>query len=423
MKKVISSSFTLFMLLIIIWSLSSWYFGTKAENNLKSMMQSSSMLSGERLLRAELIDYKRTWMGANAILRVSSDFSFLSEQLGEFDAKVMLLNGPVFIDKSGISLGTSRWNLRIDENNLTAEQLQNLQIIFPEALPIVDVRLDFKQKAHYISKLVSFLGESQITGVFDLKSEDNRGAIKLANFSLGASSNRVSADIIDINYQHQKALTAAYKPGTSSLQIPVLKIKHESMRDLIKLSVKSHSDISKENNALNGFIKVNIYNDSTQYFPIKQADITLQFNGLSSDSFIQFTEAKAELDNLQQQTQWVLEEQGEVPEGQDQIWQLQDQVEKATKQLPQAIMQGVFNGGKSQLKLEVQSSNNSGVSSLSGVIKPADRLPVTDHLISYLQAEAKVKLDDDLFQFIKSRSAVNKKQFLLTFKHNKLLMQ
>ncbi len=423
MKKFISSSITLFILLTILWSASSWYFGTKAENNLKSILLENAALFGERLFRADLIDYRKTWLGANATLRISSDITFLSEQVGEFDVKVVLLNGPVFIDKSGLSLGTSRWTLQIDENNLTAGQLQSLQSIFPESLPIADVRLDFKQKAQYSAKFKSFLGESQITGVFDLESEDNRGAIKLTNFSLGVSPIRVSAESIDISYQHQKALTAAYKPGTSSMQIPALVISHESLADPVTISVKANSDITIENNYLNGFIKVKINNNSVQPIPIKEAQITLQFNGLSSDSFIQLTEAKAELDNLQQQIQWVLEVQGEVPEGQDQIWQLQDQIDKASKQLPQALMQRVFNGEKSQVKLEVTSNNNSASSSLSGLIKSADRFSESDKLISFLQLESKVNLDDDLFKFLKSHSVVNKKQFSLVIKKNKLLMQ
>jgi hypothetical protein len=423
MKKFISSSITLFILLTILWSASSWYFGAKAENNLKSILLENTALFGERLFRADLIDYRKTWLGANAILRISSDITFLSEQVGEFDLKVVLLNGPVFIDKSGLSLGTSRWTLQIDENNLTADQLQSLQSIFPESIPIADVRLDFKQKAQYFAKFKSFLGESQITGVFDLESEDNRGVIKLTNFSLGVYPIRVSSESINISYQHQKALTAAYKPGTSSMQIPAFEISHELLLDPVTISVKANSDIAIENNYLNGFVKVKINNNSVQPIPIKEAQITLQFNGLSSDSFIQLTEAKAELDNLQQQIQWVLEEQGEVPEGQDQIWQLQDQIDKASKQLPQALMQRVFNGEKSQVKLEVSSNNNSGSSSLSGLIKSADRFSESDKLISFLQLESKVNLDDDLFKFLKSHSVVNKKQFSLVIKKNKLLMQ
>ena len=113
MKKIVSTGITLIVFFTIIWSVSSWYFGSKAEQDLKFLLKSNAGLSGERLFREELISYKRTWMGANAILRISSDNNSFSERFGEFDVKANLLNGPVFFDHLGFSIGISRWTIQL----------------------------------------------------------------------------------------------------------------------------------------------------------------------------------------------------------------------------------------------------------------------------------------------------------------------
>jgi hypothetical protein len=423
MKKFISSTITLLLLLIIIWSITSWYFGTQAENALKSALEINTGVSGEKLFRAELIEYRRTWLGAKAKVRLSSDNIYLSERLNEIDLSANLLNGPVFLTEKGLSLGTSLWSIRVDESSLTEDQLQTLQGIFPQGLPSIDIRQDFKQRADYVAKFHSMLGKVLITGLFDLDSEDNRGAITLDDFVLGVPPNMIRAKSVNISYQHQKALTSAYNPGTSSLQIPVLEISLNSLPGPIRVSVKANSDISIDNNNLKGFIKVNAINKNLQIFPVKGAGFTLQFKGLSGDGLVQLTEARAELDNLYQQTQWLLEEQGEVPEGQDQIWLLRDQIENASKRLPQTLMQTAFNEAKAQVNFTVKTFSNTSDSTLSGEIVPADSLQSADSLISFFMARARVSLDDDLYQFVNKHFGINKKQFSFTFKQNKLLMQ
>ena len=81
--------------------------------------------------------------------------------------------------------------------------------------------------------------------------------------------------------------------------------------------------------------------------------------------------------------------------------------------LPIGLMMDAFNNGKSQIKIEINGISKSGNSTLSGVIKPAEHFAISDNLLGYLQAEASVNLDDELFEFLKSRTAINKKQFSL----------
>ena len=423
MKKIITSVITLIVFLAIIWSASSWYFGSKAEQDLKFLLKSNAGLSGESLFREELISYKRTWMGANAILRISSDNNSFSERFGEFDVKANLLNGPVFFDDSGLSIGTSRWTIQPDELSLSDTQSQDLSLYFPESLPLATVTMDFTHKANYKGKFDTQEGKLLVSGVYDLVSENNKGEISITDFQFGVDPKKISAKHLKLDFQHQKAITANFKPGTAVLEIPELIISDDLFSGLVTLAVKAESYIASKNSHLNGFIKASFSNSNTNSIPLQKCVFTLQFINLAADTYVQLNEAKAELDNLHQQIDWALQEQGEVPEGQDHIWQLQDQIEKASTKLPIELMQTAFNHGESQIKIEINCNNTSGNSMLSGVIKPADHFTLSDNMLGYLQAEAKVKLDDELFEFLKSRTAINKKQFSLQLRQNKLLMQ
>ena len=423
MKKFISSGITLCIFFAIIWSASSWYFGSKAEQNLKSLLKSNAIQSGESLFRAELISYKKTWVGANAILRISSDNTFLSERFGEIDVKLNLLNGPVFFQDRSLSVGFSQWVLEADELGLSDVQRQYLSNYFPETMPFATVTMDFKQKAHYVGELQTNSGKILVTGEYDIVSDENKGEVIIDDFQFGGDPVKISAKHLELEFQHQKAITASYKPGTAFLEIPELTITDDNFAEPVKLAIKADSHIFSKDNNLNGFIKVVVNNKKTAEIPVNNAVFTLQFVKLAADTFVLISEAKAELDNLQQQIDWVLQEQGEVPEGQDHIWQLQNQIEQASTQLPIGLLKDAFNNGESQIKIEINGNNKSGSSTLSGVIKPADQFVLSDKLLGYLEAEASVKLDDELFEFLKSHSAVNKKQFSLAFKQNKLLMQ
>lgn len=423
MKKTLSTLTTLLLFIIIIWSVSSWYFGREAEKSLRSLLRNNTQLNGENLITAELTDYKRTWVGANAILRFSSDNLIISERFGEYFVKANLLNGPVFLDDSGFSIGTSKWIIQPDVLNLSEVQLQDLKTNFPEVVPYASVRLDFKQKAHYVGEFETETGNTIVKGVVDLITENNRGSVDIKDFQWGDVPSMISAKNLTLSFQHQKDITEYYDPATANLYIPDLKISHEFLDEPLLINLKATSNILSKNNNLSGLINVEFNIKDIKKFPVKNAVFTLEYIKLVADTFLQFTEAKGELDNLQQQTQWLLEEQGEVPEGQDQIWQLQDQIKIATIEQPIKLMKSAFNNGESQIKLEIESHNNSGGSTLNGVIRPADSFTLSDKLLSYLKGEAKVNLDDELFEYLNSRTGLNKKQFLLSLKQNKLLMQ
>ncbi|MCF6189992.1 MAG: YdgA family protein [Cocleimonas sp.] len=421
MKKLLSSIIVLVALVFILWAAATLYLGSKAEQEFKSYLQKNAQVVGKKLFRAELLTYKKTLIGANATLLVSSDFSVISERIGDFELNAKLYNGPIFFRKSGVKFGSSRWLLSFPDNpNIN----QKLKEFFPNSLPIGVVRIDFEKKAHYWTKAKTSIAEAVITGDYDLQTDDNRGAIALNNFLYGVVPNAISAERINISYQHQKAITANYKPGTASAQITNLKMNHKNLAKALLIDLKVNSNISYTDDELSGFIKADVSNKQKDDYPFESAKISLLFNGLSSDGFVAYNEANAELENLKQQVGWVLEELGEMPEGQDQIWELQDRIEQATKALPQKLadlskgstvkvdITSQYKGEESQLKgqlnLEASESNIDETSS--------------EAWFSLLAGKAKVQLSEALHSALKEKSPLKKPDFTLQLKHKKLLM-
>lgn len=424
MKKLLSSIIILTVLVVILWATASLYLGSKSEKEFKSYLQKNSQVVGKKLFRAELLRYKKTLTGANATLLISSDFPVISERMGDFELNAKLYNGPLFIRKSGVKFGSSRWLLSFPDD---PDINQKLKEFFPESLPLGVVRIDFDKKAHYWTKANMSFAEAIITGDYDLQTDDNHGAIALNNVSYGAARNRVSAEKINISYQHQKAITANYKPGTASVQVVNLKMSHQNLSKSLSVNLKGNSNISyaaDPKNELSGFIKVDVSNQQTNSYPFESANISLLFKGLSSNGFVAYNEANAELENLKQQVDWVLEELGELPEGQDQIWELYDRIEQATKALPQKLAD-VADG--SVVRVNILSKYQGESSQLKGHLyldasESNTNEPNTEAWLSLLAGKAKVQLSKALHSKLKQTLPLKKPDFTLQLKQKKLLM-
>ena len=427
MKKLLSSLVVILIIMLILWAISGWYFGSKAEQEFKTLLQQSSQLAGKRFFRAELLHYKKTPSGAKASLGISSDYPALADRMGDLELQVKLLNGPVFFTRSGVSVGSSRWKLKVvdvtSDVNEEEQELKEYEDIFPNGLPSAVVRVEFDEKAHYESKFGTSFATLFVTGVFDLETQDNRGAISLKNFVFGNQPNVISSDNIQVSYQHQKAITTRYKPGTASLQATSLQIKYEQLLEPLVFDIKINSNISLENNALQGYLNADIHNISpdvgAEGIPVEKADVSFQFDGLPADALIAFSEANDELDNLHQQAQWALEELGEVPEGQDQIWKLYDRIEESTNVLPKILSEHMAEG---LIRLKATTHYKGSSSQLDAKLKLESDNPKISSWLSLLKGEAQVELDEYLLEKIQKFLPITNANFQLLLKNNKVLM-
>jgi len=289
-------------------------------------------------------------------------------------------------------------------------------------LPYAIVVVDFDQKAHYVVKGEVDIAHFLVTGSFDLGSQENRGEIKLTNFKLGTLPNMIYADDIKISFQHKKAITTLYKPGTASLQVSSLTFNHKNLEMPLVLDVKMNSDVTFSDGTLSGFLKADIRNINVGHFPLDTGELSLQFNDLPANSFVAYSEANDYLNNLHQQTEWVLEELGEVPEGQDQIWSLYDRIDEYSNGLPKLLAEQVPAEVEELIKLKVVTHYKSSTSSLNGDIELERDQPKLNSWLSLLKGEARVKLDEELLNVIQKSLPIVDPDFTLLLKDSKVLM-
>jgi hypothetical protein len=206
------------------------------------------------------------------------------------------------------------------------------------------------------------------------------------------------------------------------LKVSSLNIQHKHLSKPLALDIKLNSDISLNENALGGYLKAEIHNSNGYDFPVEKADISLQFNDLPADAFIAFSEANDTLDNLHQHAQWALEELGEVPEGQDQIWLLYDRIEESSNILPQILAKQLTENDENVIQLKATTTYKGASSKLEGGVKLNSDHSSINSWLSLLDGEAQVELDKYLLKAVQKFLPITNTKFTLLLKDNKVLM-
>jgi len=448
MKKILSAIFLLILLLIIMLALSGWYFGASAEKALVGYLQKKPLITSKDFFNIELQDYRKTLFGAKARLKISSNIPVIAEKTGEIDLIAKLLNGPVFVTKRGISTGIYRWFITIDKSKLSESKMENLRAFFPDQLPQIIIRTDFEKKVHYSSDFPSTFGQIKLAGIFNLKQEKHHGTLWMQNFHYDFPPNQLTAKQVKIDYQGQTSqinpqaksqitTIAINKPNKMAVEIPNLKIKLKYFKKPIELALKASSTIRQTNGYLNGYANITTgllkgKQQENKTLPIDKASISVMLRGISTQGFLKYKALESELNNLKLQAQWSLQENGEFPEGQDQIWQLYNEINEKARYLPVIFFNELLNK-ESLIELKAVSYNSSGQSRLTGKLKSriekqgkkklkkgGDGL---NTLFSNLKGEAQVEIDSELFPFLQNFLPLSQSEFRLLLKDSKLLMQ
>jgi len=411
------------------WGISGWFIGANAESTLKKYLNELEQIPGEKLFRAELLEYKKTLLGAKARIKIASDMSFLNERLGDFELDVRLLNGPVFISthtesqllkKVTIETGTTRWKIAIDADSLEEEKAEYLKSLFPEGLPVAIIRTDFDNKAYYQNHLNMEFSVATLLGAYDMNTADNQGTLEFDEIKYGQPPRFLKAQHASLTYQHQRSITAAYKPGITHLTVADLEVGHEVLAKPLRLDISADMAIQSEENQmehrqgesddiLNGLLKIHLEKTANNEIPLEKAEVNIQFDNIPATGFIAMSEQHAKLDNLKQQIQWTLEESGEFPEGQDQLWQLNDHMETMKQQLPQHMMGLFLKSDSSQVQINATVQNIAGhdalkkdkQSTLNGKISLNKKLGNKPNKVQdLLKGEGHITLTDDLFSYL-----------------------
>ena len=412
--------------------MSGLYFGSIAEQSLKRYLKKNNEVLKESLLHFELINYHKTLFGAKAILRMTSNAPYFDENIGDVTLIAKLLNGPLFVTKRGISIGNLRWYVSIDESALSERERQNLRVLFPNVLPHLIIQTDFEGRINYSSVLSTAFAKIVAFGVYELKSKSHQGEITFDNLRYDSFPNQILADKVKFIYKYHIGINYDYGLDSTLIITPSLLLKSQPLKDPVKFKVRAITNVVSENGYFSGSIETIFDNVNKTQLPIDEARLSLNFEGLSSNGFFRFNEKKAEIDNLRKQAKWSLEEIGEFPEGQDQIWQLYDEIDDHMKQL-QPIMWNTIFAENGIISLKVNSFNSTGKSELNGTLSRIStqrqksikkRQGGLDRFIwSTLQGEANIELDKNLFSYLENRTAIKKSKFKLSLKNSKLLME
>ena len=282
----------------------------------------------------------------------------------------------------------------------------------------------------YNLSTLSYRGALDITQLnyvspsFNLSTDDGAISFQYANENVENNNDTEVSGLSDV--------TNISSTKTVSIQIPHLTINHQTIVDPIEVSLKGNSKISIRSSMIDTFINLDLLQlkqftgQSVNELPIEKLNISTHIKGIQQSSFLRMMETKAEIDNLRMQTQWELEEHGEVPEGQDKIWQLQNQISNLKNEYPVSFYNAIFSDenatNNKNISIEMQSSNDQGQSRLKGYLKPSSNTDVSTRFVDLFAAEAQVTLDDLLYTYISNHSGIRKKQFSLSYEQNKLLM-
>ncbi len=418
--------------LIGLWLSLGYYFSNQAEQAFRHYLQMHSEVLGEKLIRFELLNYRKKLMGAlgaTAQLRVSSDIPAVAERIGEVTITAKLMNGPVFITKQGVSTGSSRWLFKVDEAHSTQSELENLRGIFPEQFPKVIVRTDFKRQAHYSSIVEASFGKVKLSGLYQFetseKQENNHGSVQIESLRLGVAPKTIYADTVSISYQQTgQAVSAGYKPGVMALRSSLVTIMHPYFKQAVKVSLVAKSDLSIEQNFLKGFVLLEFAQHlKNAELPFDTAKLSLRFSGLSADGVMAVSDAIAELDNLKQQIAWTLEDMGEYPEGRDEIIQLNDKISSAQKSLNTELFNKIFQGEDSSLKIEAASLQAGNESKVTTSLSTTKEQSITAKLTGEISDAWQFALSNIVNKIGKSEKIKVKKVFKVDLQKSAILFE
>ena len=457
MKHFFSSIFILTILLASFFSISNWYFSEMTRKMFETTVGQvfKSDKDDENLFQLDIINYKKTILGAKAKLQLNSNLPLINaikneknEGLADIKLRARLLNGPLFITKKGIHSGSSRWLIDIDETALDKSQKEELYSIFSEQLPKLLIIIGMDQKARYSLDIQIPRSKIMLNGVYDIKNQSTKGTVKIGDFSVKLFSKHVTAEHLDINYQaehfsleaNQSDLISFYFKDTA-LQIRDIPLKNQMMpTGTNSINLALSGKILNFSQYLNAGLTIRIRPPTT--LPIVKGDMNITLKNVLSKAIPKYFKALAESENIQQQLRWTLEENGEFPEGQDQIWQLNQQIEENKTQLRTILFEQLLNS-KTEFAFNASVYSDTGESKLNGSLSRITSLTKLltqlqkksienrggglTTLFSVLQGEADVSLDDRLATSLKKSlrnfSLTNRSQFKLILKDNKLLMQ
>lgn len=372
----------------------------------------------------ELLDLRYSIFGAKAKIAVQPSSKHLFPSIWEkFDNELILnvdiYNGPLLFDKAGVTIGRGIWYISLDK------QANDVLVLKLNESPTVLIKIGLENEIEYKLPIQWNSFKFLLAGTFDPKTQQGNGQIGVDDLTIQNKQQIVKAENINISFTHSN--TSDFQLSTDVSEIL---FEHQSMSEPVLFNLESKSKISLNNKNLSALSNISFKQDQNSKYPVEEVNLGVKLKDANVIELAKLVDSFDQLENLYQQIEWILDEQAEVPEGQDQLWQLQDNIEQLTDNLPSLTNEFLMKNDKpiTSFSLNVQHqkerSNLVGeVLALSKQSMELVRVNSGDSFLSLFNAKAKVSLDKALHSYISKQFPINKPNFELTFKQNKLLMQ
>jgi len=418
--------FLLAILLFVLWSVSAWYLGKNTEQRFKALFDESPDTT-EALFDIKLLSFSSSIFSAKAKLAFNLNQTHSISRLvdeTEWIFDIDMFNGPVLIDDSGIRFGNALWKASLDHNS--AAKLANLHRI-KQIKPFTFTE-NFEQDIAYTLPLSYKQSNVLVKGEIDALSFLNKGLVTSENFTFANTNYQVQAKNLELNFEHALKNNNAYKEIILSGKTPDLSYKHKAFKDKVDLQVAYKGKLALEKGIFNSDNTALIKPSANSDIPLTKSNMRVKVTDLNLDKLLKFVNHTDTRKNLSDQIDVILEEQAELPEGQDQIWQLQDQISQLSNDLPTLISEVIRreSSKKPSIQFSMKHFTSQSHSTVNGELQSIETPieAIKEHSFGSLtQFKANVNLDDELFKYLSLKHPIKEKSFVLIYKNNKLLMQ
>lgn len=453
MKKGISSIFILLLLGLTIWGASAWHLGTKTEDYIASFIENTKQ-NTQSLFDFELLGYERSIFNSKAQIKLNINtehniarfFEGSINDLNDRTIQIDILHGPLLFNPKGVGTGSSAWTFGTDQ---PINQEAN-EVLFFDKLANAKISINFENILTY--KIPFELNELFVTGFYDLKTANHQGRIQSNELKFESTKQTVITKQAELQYYQLDINNNEKIQFKLTGDLPKIRYGFNLFPEGLTFKGNYKGDFTFEKNVLNVYSQLlfDMTEEDKLLYPIEKGDLRFKVNDLNLDSLWNLHSELSEVKNLQEQAQWILEEQGEFPEGQDQIWQLQDREARYFNKLPQLVNDLIFAEGENKsvngtqnikdasIRFYLKTEYNNEDSSINGAVYPSfldtdfldasflekNNLDVSAlSLSSLIHPQAQVKLNNDWLAYLSTRFPITKNDFTLTYKQNQLLMQ
>jgi len=303
----------------VLWGVGSWSIAKISKKQFDAAVSALSRAPINDFFELEVLNYQDTLLGASAEILLIPTSALVETSLKSQRFFLKCINGPVFINASGVQLGLARWKLTSSDNTRI---VGSWVVNFFES---INIQLD-------VSKLLGLgdtVGRLKINGQSNTAHLDTKIVVQVSELNYTTEQFAVNLPTLEVVLRRTMQESPDHNRLLSMTQLSAeakggaLLVTGRSKK--IPFNLQSHGSIWINNDTLSSDWQGSI--DSGQRLTVSQkegaalpgylnVEMSLQLRELLAAGFWQYVSSQSEIYSLLQQAQWAMEET-ETPEQQD----------------------------------------------------------------------------------------------------------